>query len=299
MRLHTAKTKIGALLSVASISQDIPALLGSYGTVCRPHYNDAIRRSESPFRRFGAPDPPPFKSFTASMGRESDAHRDFSRPSLRRSLAVVFGTSLVALLRRAFLSDLWVSALRRAKALLLRCMGRVRPCRRLQGHCRSPRPQHLRSLLRRPLVGVCNRHLAILDTQLRRRHRQANRARERLCRISTCTWRVRVRRALISGGRPLELAVGILFATLLLFLRPFDARLAASRPSAPLMWCGTMCYSLYLVHWPIAKLLSSAAWSLRMTSWPLTLFVTVPLCALLSILAARAFMSSLNEDLLT
>ena len=96
-------------------------------------------------------------------------------------------------------------------------------------------------------------------------------------------------RALISGGRPLELAVGILFATLLLFLRPFDARLAASRPFAPLMWCGTMCYSLYLVHWPIAKLLSSAAWSLRMTSWPLTLFVTVPLCALLSILAARGF----------
>src|ERR1022692_2960116 len=108
MRLHTAKTKIGALLSVASISQDIPALLGSYGTVCRPHYNDAIHRSDSPFRRFGAPDPPPFKSFTASMGRESDSHGAFSRPSLRRSLEVVFRTSRVVFLRRAVLSVLGV-----------------------------------------------------------------------------------------------------------------------------------------------------------------------------------------------
>ncbi len=53
---------------------------------------------------------------------------------------------------------------------------------------------------------------------------------------------------------PSYVAPAFVFALLLAWLRPLDARLAAAPAAAPLRFCGRMCYSLYLVHAPVAEL---------------------------------------------
>src|SRR5262249_20075923 len=50
-----------------------------------------------------------------------------------------------------------------------------------------------------------------------------------------------------------ELLVGSAFALALGLLHAQDKALARSAALRPLMVCGQMCYSLYLVHWPVTK----------------------------------------------
>ncbi|MBP3956591.1 acyltransferase [Gemmata sp. G18] len=73
-------------------------------------------------------------------------------------------------------------------------------------------------------------------------------------------------------------AVACGFAVLLCRLRRFDSALATSRWTAPLRFCGRMCYSLYLTHplvaVPIAWMCSRAG----VATPALTVLVTLPLC---------------------
>ena len=86
-----------------------------------------------------------------------------------------------------------------------------------------------------------------------------------------------------------EIRIGVLFGGLMLVLARYDALLAASRWTQPLMWCGAMCYSLYLVHWPVVKLLSKALYVAGVRGiWP-TLGVAVPLCLLAALAVAWIF----------
>jgi len=86
-----------------------------------------------------------------------------------------------------------------------------------------------------------------------------------------------------------EYVAGLLFAVVLLALRRWDGPLARARVLKPLAACGAMCYSLYLVHWPITKLTSAALFQAGVRgAWP-TLLVTIPAAMAASVLVARAF----------
>jgi peptidoglycan/LPS O-acetylase OafA/YrhL len=87
-----------------------------------------------------------------------------------------------------------------------------------------------------------------------------------------------------------ELGVATAFAAILLLTHRWDEPLARARALAPLIaWCGTMCYSLYLVHWPIVKPLANVVSWTGMTGHAFTLFVTVPLCVAVSSVIAWWF----------
>jgi peptidoglycan/LPS O-acetylase OafA/YrhL len=79
------------------------------------------------------------------------------------------------------------------------------------------------------------------------------------------------------------------FALVILWLRPFDTRLVSWPVVRPLRACGAMCYSLYLVHWPVCKLMSHCAWLLGIRTTAATFLITVPACLAASILVGRAF----------
>jgi peptidoglycan/LPS O-acetylase OafA/YrhL len=83
--------------------------------------------------------------------------------------------------------------------------------------------------------------------------------------------------------------VSFAFALLLLGLHPLDLRLATAAWSRPVSWCGTMCYSLYLIHWPVTKAASHLLLKAGIDSPATTLLVTVPVCIALSVLAAWPF----------
>ena len=70
---------------------------------------------------------------------------------------------------------------------------------------------------------------------------------------------------------------------------PLDRRLSGSPFAAPVSWCGLMCYSLYLVHWPVCKGLSHALYAAGVDTPRLTVLVTMPACLAASIAAAWPF----------
>lgn len=95
--------------------------------------------------------------------------------------------------------------------------------------------------------------------------------------------------------------LGGLFALLLLTLHPLDAKLYDLPVLRPLRWCGTRCYSIYLIHWPICKMLATLLHAKGLDAyavlWPV---VTVPVTLLASHLfhmtVERRFMSKRPES---
>ena len=86
-----------------------------------------------------------------------------------------------------------------------------------------------------------------------------------------------------------ELLTAFAAALLLGWLHGADAALATARATAPLRWAGRRCYSLYLVHCPVAPLIQ---WNLYRCGVPgptEALLVTVPLACAASLAAAWAF----------
>ena len=79
------------------------------------------------------------------------------------------------------------------------------------------------------------------------------------------------------------------FALLLVFIHKYDSSLADCRCLWPISFCGTMCYSLYLVHWPVCKALSHWMYDLGVTSNAGTALLTVPACVCATVIVAWVF----------
>jgi peptidoglycan/LPS O-acetylase OafA/YrhL len=75
------------------------------------------------------------------------------------------------------------------------------------------------------------------------------------------------------------------FAALLLVLYPFDEALMTSSWARPLIFCGQMCYSLYLVHELIVKAIAASLWNSGVQSAVATLVIVVPISLAMSVLA--------------
>jgi peptidoglycan/LPS O-acetylase OafA/YrhL len=84
-------------------------------------------------------------------------------------------------------------------------------------------------------------------------------------------------------------AVACAFALLLSLLHPWDRWLASARAARPLLFCGQICYSLYLVHWPVAKAVGHGLYLLGVQSDTATVLITVPIGTAASVFLAWVF----------
>ena len=87
----------------------------------------------------------------------------------------------------------------------------------------------------------------------------------------------------------LDVVAGLSFASVLILLHPYDATISNAALARPVIWCGTMCYSLYLIHQPLVRGVASVLYGLGVTGLGATLGITVPLALLLSLIAGRTF----------
>jgi peptidoglycan/LPS O-acetylase OafA/YrhL len=92
--------------------------------------------------------------------------------------------------------------------------------------------------------------------------------------------------------------VAFAFALLLLFLRRRDHRIHGARWARPVARCGQMCYSVYLAHWPIAKLLSHMLFMGGAKSAGVTLALTVPLSLTVCLVAGWGFHRTIERRFL-
>jgi peptidoglycan/LPS O-acetylase OafA/YrhL len=75
----------------------------------------------------------------------------------------------------------------------------------------------------------------------------------------------------------------------LVALKPWDLQIARAPLLRPLMFCGQMCYSMYLVHFPVVRAVSRLFY-LNGVSSPLeTLLVVIPVATGLTVVCAWAF----------
>jgi peptidoglycan/LPS O-acetylase OafA/YrhL len=88
----------------------------------------------------------------------------------------------------------------------------------------------------------------------------------------------------------MDLVQSVAFALLILALGRYDRQTVEAPSMRPLLWCGAMCYSLYLVHLPITTVISRFLYTqVGVTSAAGALLVTLPLCMLASLVVGRAF----------
>jgi peptidoglycan/LPS O-acetylase OafA/YrhL len=99
--------------------------------------------------------------------------------------------------------------------------------------------------------------------------------------------------ALVSVTEPVPIPAGsvsaFVFALVIIAARRWDEEVAACRPLTPLFWCGTICYSLYLAHALLVRIVQKALYTAGVTTGVGTLLVTIPLCVGISLLAGGAF----------
>ncbi len=86
-----------------------------------------------------------------------------------------------------------------------------------------------------------------------------------------------------------QLFWGFLFACLIRLLHQWDVSMASSLWLRPVTLCGVMCYSLYLVHWPVVKGLSHFLYLAGVRNPWATFGFTVPLCIIVSACLAWGF----------
>ncbi len=87
--------------------------------------------------------------------------------------------------------------------------------------------------------------------------------------------------AFLMAAFPAALVLGL--------LQPFDDLSKRYTIFAPLRWCGMRCYSLYLVHGPIANLVSYNLYHAGITGSTATVLITMPVCLAASLTAGWAF----------
>lgn len=86
-----------------------------------------------------------------------------------------------------------------------------------------------------------------------------------------------------------DCGVAFLFAFLIIVLKDYDSLINRSNVLSPLRFCGTMCYSLYLVHWPLVAVIGNVLESLGVTGPTAILLITVPICVAVTVLVAWGF----------
>lgn len=86
-----------------------------------------------------------------------------------------------------------------------------------------------------------------------------------------------------------ELFVALCTAVVFAVLQPADEFLNDARVMRPLRWCGVMCYSVYLVHWPIVKMVSHGLHLAGVRGPMATMLIVVPACAAATLLCAWVF----------
>jgi peptidoglycan/LPS O-acetylase OafA/YrhL len=118
------------------------------------------------------------------------------------------------------------------------------------------------------------------------------------CGLIWTAWDVRALMT-FNASREQERVVGVLFAGLLVVLWRYDAQIARARVLGPIASCGTMCYSLYLVHWPICKAISHGMNLAGATGMFWTVCLTVPLCVAASVAVARVFFLAVERRFLS
>ena len=79
-----------------------------------------------------------------------------------------------------------------------------------------------------------------------------------------------------------EYYVGFFFAFLLAVLYRWDFAIATNRLLRPITYCGIMCYSLYLIHWPVAKLVSHIFYVLGIKEEWAAILLVIPFCTVLA-----------------
>jgi peptidoglycan/LPS O-acetylase OafA/YrhL len=89
--------------------------------------------------------------------------------------------------------------------------------------------------------------------------------------------------------RAFECVASSIFAMGLFLLHPWDKCLSTVRLLCPISFCGQMCYSLYLVHWPIVVVLTNAFYHSGIRSVWGTLLVTLPVCLAVSLATSWVF----------
>ena len=83
--------------------------------------------------------------------------------------------------------------------------------------------------------------------------------------------------------------MGAAFGLAITLLYRYDSVLANLRLLRPIKYCGVICYSLYLVHWPVAKFLGHVLWDAGAQSDRATVLATIPICVAVSVALATAF----------
>jgi len=119
-----------------------------------------------------------------------------------------------------------------------------------------------------------------------------------LALLAALVWAVS-RDAFGAEGIVTETGVGAAVALMLIPLYRFDLSLSGQRAMQPLAWCGRRCYSLYLLHWPVAK----AAWWCAAAagiagSWAAVL-MTVPLTLACSLACTAIFFEYVERPCLS
>jgi peptidoglycan/LPS O-acetylase OafA/YrhL len=89
--------------------------------------------------------------------------------------------------------------------------------------------------------------------------------------------------------------VASVFGIVAMLLRPRDAAIGSSRWLMPISACGVMCYSLYLVHFPVTKLVESIVRAIGVTPATVSPFVSISLCAVPSLMLSTYFHRSIER----
>src|SRR5207344_2438556 len=77
--------------------------------------------------------------------------------------------------------------------------------------------------------------------------------------------------------------VAAAFTLAALVLHPWDERIAVARGLGSLRTCGLMCYSLYLVHLPVTRLVRATLELGGVETARLSPFLSIPPCVLISL----------------
>jgi peptidoglycan/LPS O-acetylase OafA/YrhL len=88
---------------------------------------------------------------------------------------------------------------------------------------------------------------------------------------------------------PREFAFAFAFSIALLILHRHDNYMDSLILLSPIKFCGQMCYSLYLIHWPVSKFICHTLYEGGVRGEYATLAVTIPISVIASIFIAWLF----------